>query len=55
MPKLTWGILDEIREGQKFDLALVNRLTLINRGEGGDFWIDNNGIMRGRDGVVLRT
>ena len=30
MLKLTSGILEEIREGQKSDLKLVDQLTLIN-------------------------
>ena len=53
MLKLTSGILDEIREGQKSDLGLVDRLTLINQGKGGDFRIDENGIMRCRDRVCV--
>lgn len=32
MLKLTSGILEEIREGQKSDLGLVDHLTLINQG-----------------------
>ena len=32
MLKLTSGILDEIREGQKSDSSLVDQLTLINQG-----------------------
>ena len=53
MLKLTSGILDEIREGQKSDLILVDRLTLINQGLGGDFQIDENGVMRCRDRVCV--
>ena len=53
MLKLTSGILDEIREGQKSDLGLVDRLTLINQGQGGDFRIDENGTMRCRDRVCV--
>jgi hypothetical protein len=53
MLKLTSGILDEIREGHKSDLGLVDRLTLINQGKGGDFRIDENGIMRCRDRVCV--
>ncbi|XP_050890689.1 uncharacterized protein LOC127096115 [Lathyrus oleraceus] len=49
MLKLTGGNLDEIREGQKSDLVLVDRLTFINQGKGGDFRIDENGIMRCHD------
>ena len=37
MLKLTSGILDRIREGQKSDLSLVDKLTLINQDRGGGF------------------
>ena len=37
MLRLTSGILEEIREGQKSDLSLVDRLTLINQGNIGEF------------------
>lgn len=40
MLKLTSGLLDEIREGQKSDVELVDRLNLINQGQGGEFQID---------------
>ena len=40
MLKLTSGILEEIREGQKSDLSLVDRLTLINQGSRGKFRVD---------------
>ena len=53
MLKLTCGILYEIREGQKSDLKLVDVMTLINQGKGGDFRIDENGIMRCRDRVCV--
>ncbi|XP_050920296.1 uncharacterized protein LOC127137932 [Lathyrus oleraceus] len=53
MLKLTCGILDQIREGQKSNLVLVDRLTLINQGKGGDFHIDENGIMRCHDRVYV--
>ena len=53
MLKLTSGILDEIREGQKSDLVLVDKLLLINQGRGGDFMIDENGIMRCCDRVCI--
>src|SRR3954463_751465 len=46
MLKLTSGILEEIREGQKSDVSFVDKLTLINQGRGGEFRIDENGIMR---------
>ena len=53
MLKLTSGILDEIREGQKSDLTLVDKLTLIIQGRSGDFQIDENGILRCRDRVCV--
>ena len=37
MLKLTSGILEEIRNGQKSDVGLVDKLTLINQGPGGEF------------------
>src|SRR3954471_20884306 len=46
MLKLTSGILEEIREGQRADVELVDKLTLINQGKGGEFIIDENGIIR---------
>ncbi|XP_050908927.1 uncharacterized protein LOC127122669 [Lathyrus oleraceus] len=53
MLKLTSGILEEIRESQKSDLSLVDCLTLINQGNGGDFRVDENGVMRFRDRVCV--
>ncbi|KAI5434919.1 hypothetical protein KIW84_021660 [Lathyrus oleraceus] len=53
MLKLMCGIIDEIREGQKSDLKLVDVMILINQDKGGDFWIDENGIMRCRDRVCV--
>ena len=46
MLKLTSGIIEEIREGRKFDLKLVDQLTLINEGNGGEFRVGENGVMR---------
>src|SRR3954462_5617545 len=46
MLKLTIGILEEIREGQRADVELMDKLTLINQGKGGEFRIDENGISR---------
>lgn len=37
MSKLTSGILEQIREGQRSDLSLIDHLTLINQGNIGDF------------------
>ena len=51
--KLTSGILDEIREGQKSYLSLMERMMLINQGQGGDFRIYENGILRCRDRVYV--
>ena len=34
-------------------MVLVDKLVLINQGRGGDFWIDENGIMRCRDRVCI--
>lgn len=53
MLKLVSVILDEIREGQKYDVKLVDRLTLINQGQGGDFRIDENGVMSFGDRVCI--
>lgn len=49
MLKLTSGIHEEIIEGQKIDLGLIDRLELINQRKGGDFRIEENGVMRFRD------
>ncbi|KAI5437984.1 hypothetical protein KIW84_023930 [Lathyrus oleraceus] len=46
MLKLTSGILDEIKEGQKSDVLLVDKLTLVNQGQGGEFRVDENGILK---------
>ena len=53
MLKLTSGILNEIQEGQKSDLSLVDRLNLINQGQGGDIRIDENDVMRFGDRVCV--
>ena len=39
MLRLTSGILEEILEGQKSDLSLVDRLTLINQHNRGEFQV----------------
>ncbi|KAI5431677.1 hypothetical protein KIW84_035730 [Lathyrus oleraceus] len=46
MLKLTSGILDEIREGQKSDVFLVDKLTRVNQGQGGEFRVDENGVLK---------
>lgn len=53
MLKLNSGILEEVREGQKDDLGMVDRLVSIILGKGGDFIIDENGVMRFRDSVCV--
>ena len=53
MLRLTSSILEEIREGQRSDLKLVDQLTLINQGNGGEFKIDENGVMRFRNRVCI--
>ena len=46
MLKLTSGIIEEIREDRNYDLKLVDQLTLTNQGDGGEFKVDDNGVMR---------
>lgn len=53
MLKLTSGILEEIREGQKLNLGLIDWLVLINQGKEVDFIIDENGIMIFRDRICV--
>lgn len=44
--KLTSSILEEIREIQKSNLRLIDRLVLFNQDKLDDFRIDENGFMR---------
>src|ERR1043165_9153975 len=53
MLKLTSGTLDEILIGQKSDVGLVDKLTLINQGQGSEFLFDENGVMRFGDRVCV--
>lgn len=53
MLKLTNSIIEEIREGQKTELKLIDQLTLINQVQGGDFRIGENGEIRFRDRVYV--
>jgi hypothetical protein len=46
MLKLTSQVLEEIREGQKTDLELIDCLTLINDGQEVNFKIDENEITK---------
>jgi hypothetical protein len=50
---MTSGILNEIREGQKDDVELIDRLTLNYQGKGGEFRIDGNNIMRLSDWICV--
>lgn len=50
---MTSGILEKIREGQKIDLGLIDRLVLINQGKGGEFMMDENNVLRFRDRVYV--
>jgi hypothetical protein len=53
MLKLTSQVLEEIKEGQKIYLELVDRLTLINQGKEVDFKLGEDGILRFRDRVCV--
>ncbi|XP_050897680.1 uncharacterized protein LOC127104538 [Lathyrus oleraceus] len=53
MLKLINGILEEIIEGKKIDLGLVDRLMSINQGKYGEFKIDENGVIRFKDRVCV--
>ena len=53
MLKLTNDFLDKVKEGQRGDLSLVNRLALINQGKETDFKIDEKGVIRFRDRVCV--
>ena len=53
MLKLTSPVLEEIKEGQKADLELVNQLTLINQGKETDFKLDENGVLRFRSRICV--
>ncbi|XP_050915388.1 uncharacterized protein LOC127130419 [Lathyrus oleraceus] len=45
MLKLTSGILEEIKEGRKIDLGLIDRLMLNNQGKRGELRINENDAM----------
>lgn len=51
MLKLTNGFLDEIRESQKLDVSLVDRLSSTNEDE--YFRVDENGILKFQDRVCV--
>jgi len=53
MLKLTSNILEEIKNGQKEDLELVDQVVLVNQSKGVDFRLDKNGILMLRDRVCV--
>ncbi|KEH16378.1 hypothetical protein MTR_0205s0020 [Medicago truncatula] len=53
MLKLTSNILEEIKNGQKDDLGLVDHVVLVNQGKGVDFRLDENGVLMFRDQVCV--
>jgi len=53
MLKLTSNILDEIKNGQKEDLELVDRVVLVNYDKGVDFRLDENSVLMFRDQVCV--
>ncbi|MCI45600.1 hypothetical protein A2U01_0066839, partial [Trifolium medium] len=48
MLKLTNPFLDEIKECQRTDKKLMEKLVLINEGKENDFKVDENGIIKYR-------
>ena len=54
MLKLTKNILEEIKNGQKEDLELVDRIVLVNQGKCGDFRLDENDVLIFRDRVCVQ-
>jgi hypothetical protein len=53
MLKLTNPFLEGIKEGQKVDAKLAEKLILINEGKDTDFKVDENGIMKYRGRVCV--
>ncbi|WJX13331.1 hypothetical protein P8452_03730 [Trifolium repens] len=53
MLKLTNDFLDEVKNGQKGDLDLVNCLVLIDQGKETDFKVDENEVIRFRERVCV--
>jgi len=51
--KLTSNILEEIKNGQKEDLELVDRVVLVNQGKDVDFRLDEHGVLMFRDRVCV--
>jgi len=53
MLKLTSNILDDIKEGQKVDLELVDRLVLVYQGKRVNFELGENGVLMFCDRVFV--
>jgi hypothetical protein len=53
MLKLTSNILEEIKNGPKEDLEIMDRVVLVNQGKGVDFRLDENGVLMFRDRVCV--
>jgi len=53
MLKLTSNILEEIIEGRKMDLYLVDWIVSVNQGNEVDFGLDESGILRFRGRVCV--
>jgi len=53
MLKLTSNISEEIKNGQKEDLGLVDRVVLVNQGKGGYFSLGENSVLMFRDRVCV--
>lgn len=53
MLKLTNNVLEEIKEGLRLDLGLIDRLVLINQGKEVEFKVDEIGIMEFCDIVYV--
>jgi len=53
MLKLTSNILEDIKNGQKEDLEIVDRVVLVNQGKGGDFRLGENVVLVFPDRVCV--
>ncbi|MCI43253.1 hypothetical protein A2U01_0064490, partial [Trifolium medium] len=53
MLKLMNPFLENIKECQKTDKKLMEKLVLINEGKETDFKVDENGVMRIRERVCI--
>ncbi|MCI49511.1 hypothetical protein A2U01_0070755, partial [Trifolium medium] len=53
MLRLTNPFLEEIKECQKREQKLIEKLVLIKEGKGTDFGVDENGVVRYRGRVCV--